>query len=126
FKKSGGGEPPDCIIPVVWYPFDIIPKPVPPNFQGRKPSTNSTPFKDDGLYAAMLTEPEDRIDAYALELAKRISDLLKKNVGPRALPPLRVSELDSLRSAWQDPAWPLPDIDVEHGRGPGSLTLVHP
>jgi TIR domain len=128
--KKAGGNPPDCVIPILWHPLIDIPKALPNDFQGKKPSSDLTPFREDGLYEAILTdeaEGKKRIDLYALRLARRISDLIRKNTGERALPPLPfVPDLDVIPSAFDFPEWPLTDIDEEKGTGPASITLVYP
>jgi hypothetical protein len=129
FKRSGG-EPPDCVIPILWHPLERVPKALPNDFQGKKPSGDLTPFAMDGLYQAILsdqTEGKEKIVLYALNLAGRISNLIRKNTGERALPPLPVQpDLDNLPSAFDYPEWPLPDVEEEKGTGPASITLVYP
>jgi len=130
--KRAGGEPPDCVIPILWQPLTgiTVPKALPNDFQGKKPSANLTPFPMDGLYKAILadsTEKKQQIVLYALNLAERISNLIRKNTGQRALPPLPViPDLDVVPSAFDFPEWPLPDLDEEKGTGPASITLVYP
>jgi TIR domain len=129
--KRAGGAPPDCVIPILWQPLadHIFPKALPNDFQGKKPSTNLTPFSEDGLYEAILNDKTDnkRIVLYALHLAQRISNLIRKNTAERALPPLAVApDLDVLPSAFDFPEWPLPDVYEEKGTGPASITLVYP
>jgi len=130
--KRAGGDPPDCVIPILWQPLAdrIPPKALPNDFQGKKPSANLTPFPMDGLYEAILndqTQDKERIVLYALHLAQRISNLIRKNTAERALPPLPVvPDLAVVPSAFDFPEWPLPDLDEEKGTGPASITLVYP
>jgi len=129
--RRRGGDPPDCIIPVLWHPLvNTAPRSVPNDFQGKKPTDNLIAYPADGLYAAILcdaTPQKDRIDAYALNLAGRISNLLQRNRGDRALPSLNVvPDLEVLPSAFDSPEWPLPDLILEAGTGPASVTFVYP
>jgi hypothetical protein len=130
--RRTGADPPDCVIPVLWHPLINIgfPKALPNDFQGKKPSAGQTTFQMDGLYRAILTdstEKKDKIDLYALNLAERVSNLIRKNTGQRELPPLPINpDLDIIPSAFDFPEWPLPDIDDEKGTGPASITLVYP
>jgi len=130
FFRKAGGDPPDCIIPILWHPLTSVPKPLPNDFQGKKPSRDLTPFPMDGLYKAILadqTQEKESILLYALNLADRISNLLRKNTGARALPPLDPPpDLDVISSAFDFPEWPLPDVYKEKGTGPASVTLVYP
>jgi hypothetical protein len=84
----------------------------------------------DGLYQAILadqTPGKEKIVLYALNLASRISNLIRKNTGDRALPPMPVMlDLDVIPSAFEFPEWPLPEVDEEKGTGPASITLVYP
>jgi hypothetical protein len=128
--KRAGGDPPDCVIPILWHPLTDVPKALPNDFQGKKPSGDLTPFQMDGLYQAILTDQttgKEKIVLYALNLASRISNLIRKNTGERALPPLPVMpDLDFIPSAFDFPEWPLPDVNEEKGTGPASITLVYP
>jgi len=128
--KKAGGDPPDCVIPILWHPLNSVPKPLPNDFQGKKPSDDLTPYQMDGLYQAILTDQtqgKEGIVLYALNLARRISNLIRKNTGERVLPPLPVMpDLDLIPSAFDFPEWPLPDVDDEKGTGPASITLVYP
>jgi len=128
--KRDGGDPPDCVIPILWHPLTRVPKALPNDFQGKKPSGDLTPFQMDGLYQAILSDQtpgKERIVLYALNLAGRISNLIRKNTEERVLPPLPVMpDLDVIPSAFDFPEWPLPDVDEVKGTGPASITLVYP
>jgi len=125
-----GGDPPSCIIPVLWEPLSTPPpKAVPNDFQG-KPSSELTAFGMSGLYEAILddrTDLKENINRYALTLARRISNLIQKNVADRSLPMLPwVPDLEVIPSAFDFPEWPLPDVEEEMGTGPASITFLYP
>jgi hypothetical protein len=124
--KLQGGTPPDCIIPVLWYSCDA-PRQVPKVFHAAKPTESDAPIGEDRLFEAMLRESTpNRTMLFALRLAGRISNLLKQNQGDRQLPSLPGPGLHDIPSAFDLPAWPVPDLDAEQGTGPESVTFAYP
>jgi hypothetical protein len=120
------GDPPNCIIQVLWQPVYEAPATL-PDFQWKQ--LDGTPFRAEakGLYEAYISGQKDELTQFAHTLALRISNLLRQNVGANELAPLPGSpHIDGIPSAFAPPALPLRELEFLKLAGPTSATFVYP
>jgi hypothetical protein len=122
----GGGEPPDCIIPVLWQPTVRNRPRTLPTLQWTLPNGGPSQVEMRGLFEAI--DADDRgWRPFVRRLAERISNLLITNVGTNSLPSLATRPLlEAIPSAFDPPSLPLRDLDLVQGRGPRAITFIYP